>query len=192
MDDGRAAPEIFLKQIEAEEAMESRGRLKIFLGYAAGVGKTYAMLQAAHQAMAEGIDVVAGYIEPHDRAETKSLMEGLVILPPLEDEHHGVCVREFDLDAALERKPELILVDELAHTNGEGCRHAKRYQDIAELLKAGINVYTTVNIQHVESLNDIVAGITGVMVREQIPDRIFDSADSVTLVDIDPGSSLIV
>ncbi|SEA20697.1 two-component system, OmpR family, sensor histidine kinase KdpD [Eubacterium aggregans] len=187
MDDGRAAPEIFLKQIEAEEAMESRGRLKIFLGYAAGVGKTYAMLQAAHQAMAEGIDVVAGYIEPHDRAETKSLMEGLVILPPLEDEHHGVRVREFDLDAALERKPELILVDELAHTNGEGCRHAKRYQDIAELLKAGINVYTTVNIQHVESLNDIVAGITGVMVRERIPDRIFDSADSVTLVDIDPG-----
>ncbi len=163
------------------------GKLKIFFGYAAGVGKTYAMLEAAHVAKASGVDVVAGYIEPHTRPETLQLLDGLEVLPPLQDARRGISLREFDLDAALSRRPQLILVDELAHTNGPGCRHKKRYQDVEELLKAGIDVYTTVNVQHIESLNDIVASITGIVVRERIPDSVIDQADQMELVDIEPA-----
>ena len=159
-------PDLFLKQImESEKEQKRKGRLKIFFGYAAGIGKTYAMLSSAHKAKESGIDVVAGYIEPHTRPETMALTEGLEMLPPRKISYNNIELKEFDLEAALIRKPEILLVDELAHTNAAGSRHEKRYQDIKELLRAGINVYTTVNVQHLESLNDSIAGITGVMVR---------------------------
>lgn len=183
----KATPEQLLQMIKEDDKDQTRGRLKIFFGYAAGVGKTYAMLKAAHLAKRQGIDVVVGYIEPHSRPETMELLEGLEVLPPLAIAYKGIQLREFDLDTTLARKPQLVLVDELAHTNAAGCRHLKRYQDIKELLNAGINVYTTVNVQHIESLNDIVASITGVMVRERIPDHVFDEADQVELVDIEPA-----
>ena len=163
------------------------GKLKIYFGYAAGVGKTYAMLDAAKGDIENGIDVVAGYIEPHDRPDTMALLRGFETLSPQILEYKGIELKELNLDAALFRKPQLILVDELAHTNAQGCRHAKRYQDVQELLEAGIDVYTTVNVQHLESLNDIVASITHVTVRERIPDSVFDSADQVELVDIEPA-----
>lgn len=182
----RKSPDEILKQIKTKEHQEKQGKLKIFFGYAAGVGKTFAMLEAAHQAKKQGIDVVAGYIEPHARPETLALIEGLEEINPLIIQHKDINLREFDLDTAIARHPQLILVDELAHTNAQGCRHLKRYQDIQELLKAGIDVYTTVNVQHIESLNDIVASITRVIVRERIPDKIFDEADQVELVDIEP------
>ena len=165
---------------------DGKGRLKIFFGYAAGVGKTYAMLEAARDDLEAGIDVAAGYIEPHERPETLAFMDGIELLTPRYLEYRGIRLREFDLDAALIRKPEILLVDELAHTNPEGFRHSKRYQDIQELLDAGINVYTTVNVQHLESLHDIVASITHVRVKERIPDRVFDQADQVELIDIEP------
>lgn len=169
----------------AEEAAP-QGRLKIFFGYAAGVGKTYAMLEAAHQAKKEGIDVVVGYVEPHARPDTLALLTGLEVLPNQIIDYRGIQLREFDLDQALRRKPQLILVDELAHNNAQGCRHTKRYQDVEELLQAGINVYTTVNVQHLESLNDLVSSITGVTVNERIPDHVFDRASQVELVDVEP------
>ena len=162
------------------------GKLKIFFGYAAGVGKTYAMLEAAHQAQKEGMDVVAGYVEPHARPDTLALLDGLESLPCKEIDYRGIKLKEFDLDRALQRKPQLILVDELAHNNAQGCRHTKRYQDVEELLQTGINVYTTVNVQHLESLNDLVSSITGIAVNERIPDHIFDQANQVELVDIEP------
>ena len=168
------------------EGYVSPGRLKIFFGYAAGVGKTYAMLEAAHQAQKEGIDVVVGYVEPHARPDTLALLEGLEVLPGKEIDYRGIKLRELDLDAALERKPQLILVDELVHNNAHGCRHTKRYQDVEELLQAGISVYTTVNVQHLESLNDLVSSITGISVKERIPDDVFDRANQVELVDIAP------
>ncbi|MCB6200253.1 sensor histidine kinase KdpD [Extibacter muris] len=184
-------PDLFLKQIlESEKEKRRRGKLKIFFGYAAGIGKTYAMLQSAHNAKESGIDVVAGYIEPHTRPETMALTQGLEMLAIKEVKYRNLVLKEFNLEAALERKPELILVDELAHTNAAGCRHEKRYQDIKELLQAGINVYTTVNVQHVESLNDSIAGITGITVRERIPDSVFDKAEQVELVDIEPEELL--
>lgn len=186
MPNQRPDPDALLRQIRTDEQLQTRGRLKIFFGYAAGVGKTYAMLEAAHAAKDSGVDVLCGYIEPHTRPDTLALLDGLDILPPLEPAYKGVKLREFDLDAALDRRPSLILVDELAHTNAAGCRHVKRYQDVEELLQAGIDVYTTVNVQHIESLNDIVASVTGVTVRERIPDRVFDGADQVELVDIEP------
>ncbi len=164
----------------------SSGKLKIFFGYAAGVGKTYAMLQAAHQAQKEGMDVVVCYVEHHARPDTLALLDGLEILPCREINYRGIKLKEFDLDQALQRRPQLILVDELAHNNASGCRHTKRYQDVEELLQAGINVYTTVNVQHLESLNDLVSSITGIAVNERIPDRVFDRADQVELVDIGP------
>lgn len=167
-----------------------RGKLKIFFGYAPGVGKTYAMLKSAHQAKERGIDVVAGYIEPHARPRTLALLDGLEQIPQKDISYNGMTLREFDIDAALERKPQLVLVDNLAHTNAAGCRHTKRYQDVKELLSAGIDVYTTVNVQHIESLNDTVASITGVFVRERIPDTVFDEADQVELVDIEPAELL--
>lgn len=178
--------ESLLGQLSAMPTVEKRGKLKIYFGYAAGVGKTYAMLSDAHEIKKSGVDVVAGYIEPHARPETTALLKGLESLPPLELNYKGVTLKEFDLDSALKRKPELILVDELAHTNAEGCRHKKRYQDVEELLCAGINVYTTVNVQHIESLNDVVASITGIRVHERIPDSVIDRADRIELVDIEP------
>ena len=192
--DTRVDPDLLLKAIGQDAASEDsgvrRGHLKIFFGYAAGVGKTYAMLQAAHAAKQRGVDVVAGYIEPHERPATARLVDGLEQVPHELVEHNGITLREFDLDAAIMRSPQLVLVDELAHTNAPGCRHEKRYQDVEELLHAGIDVYTTVNVQHIESLNDMVASITGVIVNERIPDRIFDDADQVELVDIEPEDLL--
>ncbi len=166
------------------------GRLKIFAGYAAGAGKTYAMLLAAHQAKAQGIDVAAGYIEPHTRPQTAALLDGLEVLPAKQTSYGGILLREFDIDAALARRPQLLLVDELAHTNAAGSRHARRYQDVQELLNSGIDVYTTLNIQHIESLNDTVASITGASVHERIPDSVFDRAEQVELVDIEPAELL--
>ena len=163
-----------------------KGNLKIFFGYAAGVGKTYAMLKAAHSAQKKGIDVVGGYVEPHQRPQTSALLHGLEQLAVKDMDYKGIQLREFDLDLALERKPQLILVDELAHTNVSGSRHSKRYQDVAELLRNGIDVYTTINVQHIESLNDMVESITGIAVKERIPDHIFDEANQVELVDIEP------
>ncbi|MEG1271106.1 MAG: sensor histidine kinase KdpD [Ruthenibacterium sp.] len=187
MDEARQNPDVLLKKLQDDEKTQKRGHLKIFFGYAAGVGKTYAMLKAAHAAQKHGIDVLAGYIEPHTRPATAALLNGLPQLPCLEIRHKGILLHEFDLDAAIKRKPTLVLVDELAHTNAAECRHAKRYQDIAELLTAGIDVYTTVNVQHLESLNDVVASITGVTVHERIPDTVFDEANQVELVDIEPA-----
>ena len=189
MEDGRPNSEVLLKRLQYEEEMKrrkSRGKLKIFLGYAAGSGKTYTMLEAAHDAKTHGVDVVAGYIEPHDRPDTMKLAQGLETLPYLQIDYKGVKLREFDLDAALIRRPQLIIVDELAHTNAHGCRNEKRYQDVQELLRAGINVYTTINIQHLESLNDVVENITRIRVRERIPDSVFDHADQVEVIDIEP------
>lgn len=185
----RATPEELLRRIHAEEEAkekEKKGKLCIFLGYAAGVGKTCAMLDAAHELLKEGVDLVSGYIEPHARPETSKREEGLEKVPPLLVPYKGIDLRELDLDAVLRRTPQLVLVDELAHTNAAGMRHRKRYEDIEEILDAGIDVYTTVNIQHLESLNDIVESITGIHVRERVPDKIFDSADQVKLVDIEP------
>ncbi len=176
-----------LEELSTIPAEKKSGRLKIYFGYAAGVGKTCAMLNDAHESQKNGVDVVAGYIEPHARPETMALLEGLETMPSLEISYKGIALKEFDLDRAIQRMPELILVDELAHSNAEGCRHKKRYQDVEELLRAGIDVYTTINVQHIESLNDIVASITGISVRERIPDSVFDSADQVELVDIEPG-----
>ena len=190
MEKPRQASEQLLRASRNDTSDEKRGRLKIFFGYAAGVGKTYAMLQAAHQTKKRGVDVVAGYIEPHAGSQTAALLEGLEQLPVTQASYGGESLGEFDIDGALKRKPQLILVDELAHTNAEGSRHAKRYQDVQELLNAGIDVYTTVNVQHIESLNDTVASITGVPVRERIPDSVFDQADQVELVDIEPAELL--
>lgn len=167
-----------------------KGKLKIFLGYAAGVGKTYSMLNDAHEKLNSGIDVVVGYIDPHTRPETLKLLEGLPALPPIEIKSRHNTLREFNLVEALERRPELILVDELAHTNASEKRNKKRYQDIEELLNAGIDVYTTVNIQHIESMNDIIQKITKVVIRETIPDYFFDNADTVEIIDISPEELL--
>lgn len=190
MVDLRADPDRILKSIEEEESRKRRGHLHIFFGYAAGVGKTYAMLKEAHKTVRNGYDTVVGYVEPHARPATASLLAGLEMLPNKVCSNGNIKLKEFDLDAALKRKPQLILVDELAHTNAPGCRHEKRYQDVEELLAAGIDVYTTVNVQHIESLNDMVASITGIIVRERIPDKMFDDADQVRLVDIEPQELL--
>jgi len=190
MAETRPDPDALLARVQRDEAKASRGKLKIFFGATAGVGKTFAMLEEARRQKAKGVDVVAGYVEPHGRAETESLLEGIERLPFLQVSYRGATLRDFDLDAALRRKPKLILVDELAHTNPvEGTpapRHAKRWQDVEELLDAGIDVFTTVNVQHIESLNDIVAGITGVRMQETVPDVVFETADEVELVDTPP------
>lgn len=185
----RPDPDELLKNLQAEET--KRGRLKIFLGYVAGVGKTYAMLEAAHQRRAQGVDVAVGYIETHKRAETEELLEGLDILPRKQVEYRGVTLPEMDADGVIARRPQLVLVDEFAHTNAPGSRHAKRYQDVQEILAAGIDVYTTLNIQHLESLNDIVAQVTGVIVRETIPDRVIDEASEIEVIDLPPDELLV-
>lgn len=186
----RPNPDELLAHLRTEESLSQKGKLKIFFGYAAGVGKTYAMLEAAHHAKASGREVVVGYVESHGRPETEALLIGLQSLPIRTIEHRGVLLREFDNDAALARRPDLLLVDELAHSNPEGSRHCKRWQDVAELLDAGINVWTTLNVQHIESLNDVIGQITGVTVREAVPDRIFELADDLELVDLSPEELL--
>src|SRR5919109_937242 len=190
MHDTRPDPDILLARVQQEEMHQARGKLKIFFGATAGVGKTYAMLAAAHARRAEGVDVVGGWIDTHGRAETEALLQGLEILSRRPVAYRGTTLDAFDLDAALARHPTLILVDELAHTNAPGARHPKRWQDVEELLDAGINVYTTMNVQHLESLNDVVAQITGVVVRETIPDAILEQADEVELIDLPPDDLL--
>jgi len=190
----RGDPDQLLAAVQRDEARARRGRLKVFFGASAGVGKTYSMLEAARTARAAGADIVVGYVEPHGRVETERLLEGLEQLPFLEVRYRGITRREFDLDAALKRAPSTLLVDELAHSNiveGEPRpRHAKRWQDVDELLDAGINVWTTLNVQHLESLNDVVTGITGVRQQETIPDRIFDEANEIELIDLPPEELL--
>ncbi len=188
--DPRRNPDELLARVQREEASARRGRLKIFFGAAPGVGKSYAMLEAARAQIAAGVDLVVGYIELHGRKDTEALLDGLEVLPPQRLEHRGIVLTEFDLDAALKRHPAVIVVDELAHTNHPGARHPKRWMDVEELLAAGIDVYTTVNVQHVESLNDVVAQITGVRVAETVPDKVFDAADEVELVDLPPEELL--
>jgi two-component system sensor histidine kinase KdpD len=190
LDDPRPDPDVLLARVKDDESRARRGRLRIFFGATAGVGKSYAMLEAARRQRDDGLDVVVGYVELHGRPETEALLEGLEILPPMRLEHRGIALTEFDLDAALARKPALLVVDELAHSNHAGGRHPKRWQDVEELLAAGIDVYTTVNVQHLESLHDVVAQITGVDVRETVPDRVFADADEVELVDLPPDELL--
>ncbi len=156
--------------VQKEEAVDQHGKLKIFLGMSAGVGKTYAMLESAHQRLAEGVDVVIGYIETHKRAETDAQVTGLPIIPRKRYPYRETMLEEMDMDAIRARKPQLVLVDELAHTNAPGARHPKRYQDVLELLSAGIDVYTTINIQHLESRADTVQQITGVTITETVPE----------------------
>jgi len=193
-DSERRDPDKLLAAVQREEARARRGRLKIFFGASAGVGKTFSMLEAARAARKDHVDIVVGYVEPHGRVDTERLLEGLEQLPPLRVNYRGLVRSEFDLDAALRRAPVIMLVDELAHSNlmeGQPLpRHAKRWQDIEELLDAGINVWTTLNVQHLESLNDVVAGITGIRQRETLPDRIFDEADEVELIDLPPDDLL--
>ena len=194
MTDDRPDPDQLLAQVQAEEARARRGRLRVFFGASAGVGKTYAMLEAALAAKAAGTDVVVGYVEPHGRRETERMLETLESLPLQPVRYRGMVRQEFNLDAALQRHPEILLVDELAHSNlvdGEPPpRHAKRWQDIAELCDAGINVWTTLNVQHLESLNDLIAQITGVRQRETIPDHVLDEADEIELIDLPPDDLL--
>ncbi len=186
----RPDPDRLLAQIQEDETRSRRGRLKVFVGANAGVGKTYAMLSSARAAQCEGLDVVIGVIETHGRKETAALLDGIEVLPLAEIAGPGRALKEFDLDSALTRHPALLLVDELAHNNAPGSRHAKRWQDVEELLRAGIDVHTTLNIQHIESLNDVVGGITGVKVWETVPDHVFDQADEITLVDLPPEELL--
>ena len=184
----RPDPDELLKNIQAEEP--TRGKLKIFLGYAAGVGKTYAMLEAAHQRQEQGLDVVIGYIETHERTDTKALLQGFEILPCRQVEYHEITLLELNVDAVISRHPQLVLVDEFAHTNAPGSRHPKRYLDVDDILEAGIDVYTTLNVQHLESLNDIVAQVTGVVVRETVPDRVLDEASEIEVIDLPPDELL--
>ncbi|QQR75614.1 MAG: sensor histidine kinase KdpD [Holophagales bacterium] len=186
MDPRRPDPDALLAQVVAAEEAARRGRLKVFLGAAPGVGKTYAMLNAARDLRAQGVDVVVGIVETHRRAETEALLEGLEVLPRQKLEYKGRSLDELDLDALLRRRPRVALIDELAHRNAPGARHLRRYQDIEELLDAGIDVYTTVNVQHLESLNDVVAQFTGVRVRETVPDTFFDRLRDIVLIDLPP------
>jgi two-component system sensor histidine kinase KdpD len=183
-EENRPEPESLLEIAKQEETAKIRGKLTIYFGAAPGVGKTYSMLYDARMRKQEGIDIVVGYVETHSRAETEVLLEGLEIIPLVVTEYKGVQLAEMDLDAVLSRKPRIVLVDELAHTNAPNSRHAKRYQDVEEILNAGIDVYSTLNVQHLESLNDIVFRITGVRVSETIPDTFFQLADEIKLVDL--------
>ncbi|NOS73259.1 MAG: two-component system sensor histidine kinase KdbD, partial [Methyloglobulus sp.] len=191
MNSERPNPDVLLARVEREEQQSKRGRLKIFFGAAAGVGKTYAMLLAAHGKRLKGVDVVVGLVETHERQETIAVLQGLDVLPPKLVQYRGTVQREFDLDGALKRKPTLILIDELAHSNAVGCRHPKRWQDIDELLKAGVDVYSTLNVQHLESLNDDINQVTGVQVTETVPDTVFELADEIELIDLPPDDLLM-
>jgi two-component system sensor histidine kinase KdpD len=189
MPESRPDPDQLLARIQSQEVQSGRGKLKIFFGANAGVGKTYAMLSAAHE-QSKGKRVIAGVVETHGRKDTIAMLDGIEVLPLKEIDYKGKKLKEFDLDQALIEKPDLILIDELAHSNAAGSRHPKRWQDVEELLAAGIDVYSTINVQHIETLNDIVGGITGVRVWETVPDHIFDSADEVVLVDLPPDELL--
>src|SRR5450759_5398562 len=190
IDDTRPDPDALLNSIKKEEEKAAKAKLKVFFGMCAGVGKTYDMLKSAHEAKSKGIDVVIGYVETHKRPETHALLEGLTIIPRRKLEYKGTALEEMDLDAILARKPKLVLVDELAHTNAPGSRHTKRYQDVLELLDNGIDVYTTVNVQHLKSRADTVAQITGIIVRETLPDEIFENADEIEVIDLTPDELL--
>jgi two-component system sensor histidine kinase KdpD len=191
MTDKRPSPDELLERVQIAEEEARRGKLKIFFGASPGVGKTFAMLLEARRLRADGLDVVIGVVETHGRSETAALLEGLEVLARKAVDYRGRKLPEFDLDAALKRRPAVLLVDELAHTNAPGCRHPKRWQDVEELLAAGIDVLTTVNVQHIESLNDIVGGITGIRVAETVPDHVFSKADEVVLVDLPPDDLLV-
>src|ERR1700732_5340561 len=180
----RPSPEALLESAKREEGCV--GKLRIFVGAAPGVGKTYEMLQNARARKKDGDDVVVGVVETHGRLETEALLEGLEVIPRRRIEYKGRWLEEMDLDGIIARRPQIVLVDELAHTNALGSRHPKRYLDVEELLSHGINVYTAVNIQHIESLNDAGAQITHVRVRETVPDRVFDRADAIELIDLTP------
>src|SRR6266850_6444112 len=180
--EARPSPEALLDAAK----QEGRGRLKIFLGAAPGVGKTYEMLLSAQAKRREGVDVVIGIVETHGRRETEALLDGLKVIHRREVDYKGRRLTEMDLDAILKHRPQLVLVDELAHTNAPGSRHPKRYLDVEELIGAGVDVFTTLNIQHVDSLNDVIARITHVRVRETVPDSVFDRADEVKLIDLSP------
>jgi two-component system sensor histidine kinase KdpD len=182
----RPNPDKLLAAIQQDQARQGRGKLKIFFGMAAGVGKTYAMLEAAQAQRQAGADVVVGYVETHKRTETEAILRGLEIIPRAKIEYRGHILEEMDLDAVIQRHPQIVLVDELAHTNAPGARHPKRYQDVLELLDAGINVFTTLNVQHLESRADTVYQITSIVVRETVPDSVFSLADEVELVDLTP------
>lgn len=184
----RPDPDELLKQLQAEEP--SRGKLKIFLGYAAGVGKTFAMLEAAHQRQQQGVDVVIGYVETHDREDTEALVHGLEVLPLRQIDYREIKLPELNTDEVIKRHPELVLVDEFAHTNAPGSRHPKRYLDVEDILDAGIDVYTTLNVQHLESMNDVVAQVTGVVVRETVPDKVLDDASEIEVIDLPPDELL--
>lgn len=186
----RPNPDQLLEAIQRQETQEKRGKLKIFLGMAPGVGKTYAMLRQAHDLKAKGIDVVVGIVETHGRKETLALLEGIEILPRIEVPYRGIVIEELDLDAIIKRRPQLVLVDELAHTNAPDQRHKKRYQDVLEILDAGIDVFTTLNIQHLESRSEIVREITGIKIQETLPDSFLDTADEIILIDLDPDELL--
>ena len=189
-EDRRPDPDQVLERVTAEAERERRAKLRIFFGFAPGVGKTYRMLQVARDLVRQHVDVVVGAVETHGRYDTGGLLLGLEILPRRKLDYRGKAMEEFDLDAALARKPAVLILDELAHTNVPGMRHTKRWQDALELLHAGIDVYTTLNVQHVESLNDVVAQITRVQVRETVPDSVLERADTVELVDISPEELL--
>ena len=190
MSDARPDPDRLLDRIKEDEIRAARGKLRIFFGASAGVGKTYAMLSAARQQALQGTDVVIGVVETHGRKETQALVEGLERLPLKDVPYRDKVLKEFDIDGALARKPALILIDELAHSNVQGSRHPKRWQDVEELQDAGIDVYSTINVQHLETLNDVVGGITGIRVWETVPDHVFDGADEAVLVDLPPDELL--
>jgi two-component system, OmpR family, sensor histidine kinase KdpD len=189
-DQSRLDPEALLRSLKRAEVKEGKGKLKIFFGMCAGVGKTYEMLQAGQEAKKKEIEIVVGYVETHGRAETEALITGLTVVPRMKIDYRGVSLEEMDLDAILARKPRLVLVDELAHTNAPGCRHTKRYLDVLELLDNGIDVFTTLNVQHLESRADTVAQITGAIVRETVPDSVFERADEVEVIDLPPDELL--
>jgi two-component system, OmpR family, sensor histidine kinase KdpD len=189
-DEQRPDPDLLLHALKKEEEHSMRGKLKIFFGMCAGAGKTYEMLKAAHEALGNGINVVVGYVETHQRLETEALLKGLSLIPRKKMNYKDVNLEEMDIDAILVKKPELVLVDELAHTNAPGSRHLKRYQDVQEILDNGIDVYTTLNVQHIESRADTVAQITGSIIRETVPDSVFDQADDVEVIDIPPDELL--
>ena len=186
LETNRPDPDALLASLQKERQDQGKGKLKIFFGMAAGVGKTYSMLLAAREASAAGQDVVVGYVESHGRPETDALLNGLQTVPPLQLEHNGLKVSELNLDAVIARHPEIVLIDELAHTNAQGCRHSRRYHDVIELLEAGISVWTTLNVQHVSSQTDTVQEITGIKIRETVPDSVIDLADSIEVIDLEP------
>src|SRR5476651_1254366 len=186
----RPDPDAILASLQREEARARRGRLKVFFGMCPGVGKTFAMLRAAQKEVRDGVDAVVGVVETHGRVETEALLGGLTIVPRKQIDHRGVALTEMDLEAVLARRPKLVLVDELAHTNAPGSRHPKRWQDVVELLDAGLDVFTTLNVQHLESRADAVRQITGATVHETLPDSVFELADQIELIDLPPESLL--